>query len=58
MASIGFEAVRMSLVDAVERQRAITEQLQEPPEKPQLHDLVVEQSKLLEETLILFNRIT
>jgi hypothetical protein len=42
MASIGFEAVRMALVDAVERQRSITEQLQEPAEKPQLLDLVDE----------------
>jgi hypothetical protein len=57
MAGIAFEAVRMALVDAVERQQAITERLQDLPGQSELLELVYKQSGLLEKTLSLFNRI-
>ncbi|MFQ3197374.1 MAG: hypothetical protein ACJAUL_001130 [Paraglaciecola sp.] len=58
MSGIGIEVLRIALIDAVERQRAITEQLQAWPERSQLLELVQQQSKSLKETLRLFNRIT
>jgi hypothetical protein len=58
MSGVGIEVLRNALIDAVERQRAIIEQLQEWPERSQLLELVEEQSKSLKETLKLFNRIT
>ncbi len=58
MAGIGIEVLRIALIDAVERQQAIAEQMQESPEQSQLLELVAEQSALLKKTLSLFNRIT
>ncbi|MFQ3236384.1 MAG: hypothetical protein ACI9C4_001955 [Paraglaciecola sp.] len=58
MSGVGIEILRIALIDAVERQRAITEQLKEWPEQLQLLELVEEQSKSLKEALRLFNRIT
>tara|TARA_R110002167_G_scaffold137654_1_gene324713 strand:- start:3786 stop:3965 length:180 start_codon:yes stop_codon:yes gene_type:complete len=55
---LGIEILRIALKDAVERQLAITAQLQELPEQSQLHELVAEQTRLIKETLILFDRIT
>ena len=57
MAGIAFEAVRMALVDAVERQQAITERLQELHGQPELLELIDKQLELLKTTLSLFNRI-
>jgi hypothetical protein len=57
MVGIGFEAVRIALNDAVERQQAITELLQKSPEQTELLELAKEQSELLKKTLSLFNRI-
>jgi hypothetical protein len=58
MVGIGFEAIKIALVDSVKRQRAITERLQKLPEQSELIELVKEQSELLKKTLSLFNRLT
>ena len=58
MSGVGIEVLRIALKDAVERQLAITAQLQELPEQSKLHELVAEQTRLIKETLILFDRIT
>ena len=58
MSSIGIEVLKIALQDAVEIQRLITKELQESPEQSKVRKLVTEQSKLLKETLTLFNRIT
>jgi hypothetical protein len=58
MSSIVIEVLKIGLEDAVERQQLITKELQESPEQSKVRKLVTEQSKLLKETLTLFNRIT
>jgi hypothetical protein len=58
MSNIGLEVLKIALKDAVEKQQLITEELQELPEQSKVRKFVAEQSKLLEETLTLLNRIT
>jgi hypothetical protein len=58
MSGIGLEVLKIALNDAVEKQQLITEELQELPEQSKVRKFVAEQSKLLEETLTLLNRIT
>jgi hypothetical protein len=58
MSGIGLEVLKIALKDAVEKQQLITEELQELPEQSKVRKFVAEQSKLLEETLTLLNRIT
>jgi len=57
MAGIAFEAVRMALVDAVEKQQAITARLQGLPDQSELLELVDKQSGSLKKILSLFSRI-
>jgi hypothetical protein len=58
MSGIGFEVLKIALKDSVEKQQLITEELKELPEQSKVRKFVDEQSKLLEETLTLLNRIT
>jgi hypothetical protein len=58
MSGIGIEVLKIALKDSVEKQQLITEELKELPEQSKIRKLVDEQSKLLEETLTLLNRIT
>jgi hypothetical protein len=57
MSNIGFEVLKIALDDAVEKQRFITAELQELPEKAKVRQLVTEQTHLLEDALTLLNRI-
>ena len=57
MVNITFETINSSLIYAIERQQAIAGRVQEPGQ-PQLLEMIEEQTRLLEVTLRLFNRIT
>lgn len=58
MSNIGIEVLKIALDEAVEKQRLITAELKELPEKAKVRKLVTEQTHLIEETLTLLNRIT
>jgi len=57
MSRIGTKVLQISLMDAIKRQRVITQELQKLPEKGQLNKLVEEQTRLMKETLSLFDRM-
>ena len=57
MSRIGTKVLQISLRDAIKRQRVITQELQKLPEKGQLNKLVEEQTRLMKETLSLFERM-
>jgi hypothetical protein len=57
MSRISTKVLQISLRDAIKRQRVITEELQKLPEQGQLHKLVAEQTRLMKETLSLFDRM-
>ena len=57
MSRISTKVLQISLIDAIKRQRVITDELQKLPEQGQLHKLVAEQTRLLKETLSLFDRM-
>ena len=57
MSRISAKVLQISLRDAIKRQRVIAEELQKLPEKGQLHKLVAEQTRLMKETLSLFDRM-
>ena len=57
MSRIGTKVLQISLMDAIKRQRVITQELQKLPEKGQLNKLVEEQTRLMKETLSLFERM-
>jgi predicted homoserine dehydrogenase-like protein len=58
MSGIGIEVIKIALNDAVKKEQLIAEELKELPEQSKVHQLVAEQTHLLEETLTLLNRIT
>ena len=58
MSGIGIETIKIALNDAIKKEQLISEELNELPEQSKVRKLVTEQSKLLKETLTLFNRIT
>jgi hypothetical protein len=57
MSRISTKVLQISLRDAIKRQRVITDELQKLPEQGQLHKLVAEQTRLMKETLSLFDRM-
>ena len=57
MSRIGIKVLQISIRDAIKRQRVITDELQKLPEQGQLHKLVAEQTRLMKETLSLFDRM-
>ena len=57
MSRIGNKVLQISLIDAIKRQRDINDELQKLPKQGQLHKLVAEQTRLLKETLSLFDRM-
>lgn len=59
MSRIGIKVLQISIRDAIKRQRVITDELQKlaEPKQGQLHKLVAEQTRLMQETLSLFDRM-
>jgi len=59
MSRISTKVLQISLRDAIKRQRGITDELRKlpEPEHGQLHKLVAEQTRLMKETLSLFDRM-
>ena len=57
MSRIGNKVLQISLIDAIKRQRDINDELQKLPKQEQLHKLVTEQTRLMKETLSLFERM-
>jgi hypothetical protein len=57
MSRISTKVLQISLRDMIKRQRVITDELQKLPEQGQLHKLVAEQTRLMKETLSLFDRM-
>jgi hypothetical protein len=57
MSRIGNKVLQISLIDAIKRQRDINDELHKLPKQGQLHKLVAEQTRLMKETLSLFDRM-
>jgi hypothetical protein len=57
MSNIGFEVLKLALIDAITKQKLIASEMQELPEHSKVHKLVEEQSLLLKEMMSLLNRI-
>ena len=57
MSNIGLEILKITLIDAIEKQKIITAELEQMPEQSNVRKLSAEQAELLKEILALLNRI-